>query len=76
MRNEIRQELYKPLLFEHIKFLPEEFSGNPAVICIYGNKVINFLYGESLFAFVIESKELADNYRSYHKYLWNKVAKA
>ncbi|MEK6893384.1 MAG: helix-turn-helix domain-containing protein [Nanoarchaeota archaeon] len=75
IRGEIRKELYKPLLFENHKFLPREFSGNPTVICIYGNKVVNFLYGESLFAFVIESKELADNYRTYHKYLWDNVAK-
>ena len=26
-------------------------------------------------AFVIESKELSDNYKRYHKYLWDNVAK-
>jgi len=75
MRDEMRSENVKAFPFEHQKFLPKEFSGNPTVICIYGNKVVNFLYGESLFAFVIESKELADNYKSYHKYLWDKVAR-
>ncbi|MBI2106541.1 helix-turn-helix domain-containing protein [Candidatus Woesearchaeota archaeon] len=57
------------------RFLPSEFSGNPTVIAIYGNKVVNFLFGENLFAFVIESKELAENYKEYHKYLWENVAK-
>ena|SRR3989344_3985821 len=60
---------------ESIKFLPKAFSGNPTAIAVYGNKTVNFLLGEDLFAFVIESKELADNYRRYHKYLWDNVAK-
>jgi len=75
MRYELRKET-KPLSLEKLKFLPKEFSVNPTVVCVYGNKVVNFLYGENLFAFLIESKELADNYREYHKYLWNKIAKA
>lgn len=79
MLNLIRRELIKevrPFRLECVKFLPEEFSGNPTVIGIYGNKVINFLFGEQLFAFSIENKELADNYRRYHNYLWDNVAKA
>jgi len=74
LRAELKKEVKKPMPYEHIKFLPKEFSGNPTVICIYGNKVVNFLLGETLFAFVIESKELAENYKRYHKYLWQKVA--
>lgn len=62
--------------FPSSKFLPKEFSGNPTVTVIYGNKVAQFLFGENLFVFVIESKELSENYRSYHKYLWDHVAKA
>ncbi len=73
-RVEFKKEI-KPYQHEHLRFLPREFSANPTVICIYGDKVVNFLYGENLFAFVIESKELAENYRAYHKYLWDKVAK-
>lgn len=72
-RKEIRKELIKNVGFA--KFLPEDFSGNPTVIAVYGEKIVNFLFGEDLFAFVIESKELSDNYRKYHKYLWDKVAK-
>ena len=62
-------------LFPHSKFLPPEFSGNPTVTVVCGSKVVQFLYGWSFFAFVIESKELAENYRRYHKYLWDNVAK-
>lgn len=74
-RIEMKKEI-KPYQFEHLRFLPIEFSANPVVICIYGNKVVQFLYGETLFAFVIESKELSENYKAYHKFLWDNVAKA
>ncbi len=75
LRHELKKEVI-PYPLEQTKFLPEEFSGSPTVIGIYGNKVVNFLFGENLFAFVIESKELAENYKRYHKYLWEKVAKS
>ncbi|MBN1157468.1 hypothetical protein JXA85_07640 [Candidatus Woesearchaeota archaeon] len=75
LRHEIKSEVKTPMLLEEIRFLPKDFSGNPVVICIYGNKVVNFLLGEDYFAFVIESKELAENYRKYHKYLWGNAAK-
>lgn len=74
MREEMKKEI-KVMPFEQVKYLPPEFSGSPTVIGIYGNKVVNFLFGENLFAFVIESKELAENYRRYHKYLWERIAK-
>ena len=73
-RHEKRSEVSKKI-FPDSKFLPKEFSGNPTVTATYGDKVVNFLFGENLFAFVIESKELAENYRNYHKFLWNEVAK-
>jgi len=74
LRYELRKEIKKPLPYEYIKFLPKEFSGNPIAIGIYGNKTVNFLLGEDFFAFLIESKELAENYKIYHKYLWDNVA--
>ncbi|MBS3056069.1 MAG: helix-turn-helix domain-containing protein [Candidatus Aenigmarchaeota archaeon] len=76
MRIELKKEIKKPFMLEYIKYLPEEFSVNPITVGIYGDKVANFLLGEEFFAFVIESKELAENYRAYHKYLWVNVAKA
>jgi len=74
-RAELKKEV-KLFKFEHGKFLPKEFSVNPAVTCIYGNKIVNFLFGEDFFAFVVESKEIAENYKSYHKYLWDNIAKS
>ena len=76
MRHEMSKEVKESMNFEKIKFLPPEFSVNPTVTAIYGNKVAQFLYGDYLFVFVIESKDLAENYRAYHKYLWENVAEA
>ncbi len=45
-------------------------------MAIYGNKVVNIMWGDELFAFMTESKEIADNYKKYHKYLWDKIAKS
>jgi HTH-type transcriptional regulator, sugar sensing transcriptional regulator len=73
-RNEKRNEVNKKL-FTTCKFLPKEFSGNPTVTVVYGDKVAQMLLGENINVFVIESKELAENYKKYHKYLWDHVAK-
>src|SRR3989344_3423851 len=73
-RYELKKEI-KVMPYENARFLPVEFSGNPIVIAIYGNKVVNFIYGEQFFAFSIESKEVAHNYKMYHQYLWDNVAK-
>jgi sugar-specific transcriptional regulator TrmB len=73
-RYEKRQEADKKL-FPDGKFLPPEFSGNPTVTSIYGDKVAQMIIGEDINVFVIQSKELAENYRQYHKFLWDKVAK-
>jgi len=75
MRYELREKT-QPFKHESLKFLPKEFSGNPVAICVYGNKVVNFSFEKEFFAFVIENKKIAENYKDYHKYLWEKVAKA
>ncbi|MEK6963804.1 MAG: helix-turn-helix domain-containing protein [Nanoarchaeota archaeon] len=74
LRYELRKEA-KPYPLEEWRFLPKAFSGNPTVLGVHGNKAVNYLLGEDFFAFVVESKELAENYKRYHKYLWEHVAK-
>lgn len=74
-RYEKRKEVNKKL-FTTYKFLPQEFSGNPTVTVVYGDKVAQMLLGENLMVFVIQSNELAENYKKYHRFLWDKVAKA
>lgn len=61
--------------FTEAKVLPEEFSGNPVVTVVYGNKVAQMMLGENISVFVITNQELADNYKKYYKYLWDNVAK-
>src|SRR3989344_6317654 len=74
VRSELKDKTPKDKLI-NIKFLPKEFSGNPSVIIIYGDKVSTLSWGEELFAFTIESKDVSENYKRYHKFLWDKVAK-
>lgn len=59
----------------NVKQLPEDFSGNPSIIWIYGNKVVNVIWGSEFVAFMIESKDIAENYKKYFKYLWHNVAR-
>ncbi|MBI2631944.1 hypothetical protein HYW75_02995, partial [Candidatus Pacearchaeota archaeon] len=73
-KHEKRKEVDKKL-FSTCKFLPPEFSGNPTVTVTYGDKVGQMLLGENISVFVIQSKELAENYKKYHKFLWDNVAK-
>ena len=74
VRYEYRNDPLPEKKLMHVKILPEEFSGNPVVIYIYGNKVAIVSWGEETFSFVIENKEIAENYLRFHKYLWDKVA--
>ncbi len=62
--------------FIESKFLPKELTGPPNVIWIYGNKVTNILWLETTpIAFVVNDRQIAESYRSYFNFLWNKVAK-
>lgn len=57
-------------MFEN-KFLPEDIE-NPAVINIYGDRVVNVLWRENKpICFLLINKEIADSYRDYFNYLWN-----
>lgn len=60
---------------DEVKFLSEDFSGNPLVIVIFGTKVAQILYGPSPVATVTESKAIADNYKKYFEYLWKNARK-
>ena len=51
------------------RVLPPEM-GSPNVICIFGNRVINIFWGENLFAFELENKDVAKSYYDYFAYLW------
>lgn len=72
VRHEFRKEKIPEKTLISVKFLPKEFSGNPLVIFIYGNKVANVLWSKEFFAFVIESNEINENYKRYFDYLWRR----
>ncbi len=76
VRHELKMTKMPETRLISTKFLPEEFSASPMVVFIYGNKVVNVLWSEGFFAFMIESKAVAENYKKYHKYLWDKVAES
>ena len=53
------------------RFLPEHIS-NPAVINIYGDRVVNILWkGNYPLCFVMVNKDIADAYRKYFELLWS-----
>jgi len=53
------------------RFLPEHIS-NPAVINIYGDRVVNVLWkGNYPLCFVMVNKDIADAYRKYFELLWS-----
>jgi hypothetical protein len=57
-------------LFEK-RFLPKEIE-SPAVINIYGDRVINVLWKNNKpLCFMLINKEIADSYRQYFNYLWS-----
>lgn len=75
LRYELRRERISKNKLVSLKYLPIEFSGSPSAIFIYGNKVVNVLWSNVFFAFMIESDEIAKNYLKYFEYIWNNIAK-
>ena len=72
---EVKGKKITKLPLMETKFLPKEYS-SPAVINIYGDKVVNVLWkGDNPVCFMIINKEIADSYRKWFKLLW-KTAKS
>ena len=62
--------LVKNAYFAEKRFLPAHIS-NPAVINIYGDRVVNVLWkGNYPICFVMANKDIADAYRKYFDMLW------
>ena len=55
-----------------IRILPKEYQ-SPTATYIYGNKVSIWLWFNIPVVIVIDSKEVADSYRSYFEVLWKVV---
>jgi hypothetical protein len=55
-----------------MRILPEEIE-NPAVINIYGDRVVNVLWkGEYPLCFMMINADIAKAYKQYFEYLWRK----
>jgi len=71
---EVKGKKITKLPLMETKFLPKEYS-SPAVINIYGDKVVNVLWKEdNPICFMIINKDIADSYRKWFELLW-KTAK-
>ncbi|MFH0860689.1 MAG: helix-turn-helix domain-containing protein [Candidatus Altiarchaeota archaeon] len=58
----------------NMRFLPEELE-SPAVINIYGDRVVNVLWKKKHpLCFMLINSDIADSYRKYFEYLWKKAA--
>ena len=55
--------------YSKAKYLPPEYSV-PATTIIYGDKVAFWIWSETPFSVLIESKAMADAYRKYFHLLW------
>jgi len=73
INEELKNTAYTDSIYGDIRFLPKNFE-YPTATEIYGSKVAIFVFSESPIAFVIESKETSDSFRSYFELLW-KLAK-
>jgi len=64
---------YVKSIYGKVKFLPKEYN-YPTATFVYGKNVAFFVFSEYPTAFLIESKEISDSFRSYFEILW-KIAK-
>ena len=74
MDESFRNTDYVKSIYGEIRFLPKEYT-YPTATFIYGDKVAFFVFTDYPTAFLIESKEVAESFRSYFKLLWNKAHK-
>ena len=53
----------------HYKWIPEEYS-LPSSTIVYGDKTATIIWSGAPLGIIINSKEVADSYKSYFKLLW------
>ncbi|MCK4589009.1 MAG: hypothetical protein KAT77_01080 [Nanoarchaeota archaeon] len=67
---EVKGKKITKLKLMESKFLPKKYS-SPAVINIYGDRVVNVLWkGDNPLCFMIINKDVADSYRKWFDLLW------
>jgi sugar-specific transcriptional regulator TrmB len=74
-KEEARGSYMVKLKFQETKYLPPNIS-NPAVINIYGDRVVNVIWkGNYPLCFVMINKDVADAYKKYFELLWKTAKK-
>ena len=69
--SEVKGKSITKLPLMETKFLPKEYS-TPAVINIYGDRVVNVLWeGDNPICFMIINKKIADSYKKWFELMWN-----
>ncbi len=66
---ELEKKKITKIPYSKIKFLSKEHS-SPATLFIFGDYVINLLWEDVPFAFLIKSKGIAKSYENYFKIIW------
>ena len=72
-REEMREGLIANARFVEMKYFSKSTlsPASPNVIWIYGDKVVNVLWGKDPVAFSVQNAKINKNYRDYFRHLWN-----
>jgi len=69
--HEVREIIPLPSVkYGEYKFFPKEYS-SPTHIWIYGDRVVSIFWGDTQFAFMIKSEDIADGYKKFFDFMWN-----
>ncbi len=60
--------------YTKVRYVPEEFS-TPAVINIYGDRVLIAIWGENPVALAIDDESASSSFRNYFELLWSRADK-
>ncbi len=53
---------------EEVTYLPDEFL-SPLVVWVYGDRVAQVIWEEEITVFLVRNKKVADDYRTYYRFL-------
>ncbi|MFH1211357.1 MAG: helix-turn-helix domain-containing protein [Candidatus Woesearchaeota archaeon] len=67
--DELRNKEITKIPFSEIRYMPRSFS-SPSTLFIFGDYIVNLLWADIPFAFVINSAKIGKSYRNYFKLIW------
>ncbi len=72
MDDSLKGSAYARSIYGNFRFLPGEYN-YPAATFIFAGKVAFFVFANYPTAFTVESKEVAESFRSYFEMLWKRA---